>query len=195
MRQITSNQDKITKKHIINRISDLPGGISLTVADLVVGNVVYEATPVSAPTDGKRTVCKQAILLTGSTTTVFRVESGTHHFKTGEYIMQATGGAAYAGTVALAVGEVDGVTYDTITVGTALESATVGTFIYQSSATGATAGALSNTADAILKHPFEVPSYTEVISVKDVHLRADVVANVIGPLYLATLPGIIEVKR
>lgn len=194
MRQITSNSDKLTKKNIINRITDVPGGISLTMADLVVGNVVPEGTPLSAPSSGKRTVCKQAKLLTGSTVTVFRVESGTHQFKTGEYIMQAVGGAAYAGTVATEVGTVDGVVYDTITVSTALESAAVGTFIYQSSATGATAGALSNDADVIIKEAFEVPAGTYVILPADAFIRADVVEGFIGTLHLAQLKGVIECK-
>ncbi len=190
MQQIQTTSDKITKKNIINRISDVPGGVSMTLADLVAGQVVQEAVPLSAPASGKRTVCKQAKLLAGSTTTVFVVDSQLHNFKVGEYLMQAVGGLAYAITDITDNG--DGTS--AITVGTALESGTAGVFIYQSSATGATAGALSNTAKVILKSGFEVPSVAQVIWMKDAQVRADVYAGVIGPLYLATLPGVIEIN-
>lgn len=190
MQQITTTSDKITKKNVINRISDVPGGVSLTLADLVAGQVVQEAVPLTAPSSGKRTVCKQAVLLTGSTTTVFKVDSQLHNFKVGEYLMQVVGGAAYAITDITDNG--DGTT--DITVGTALEAATAGIFIYQSSATGASAGALSNAAEVILKSGFEVPTLAQVIWIKDAHVRADVYAGVIGPLYLASLPGVIEIN-
>lgn len=190
MRQIVSTSDKITKKNVINRISDVPGGVSLTLADLVAGQVVEEATPLTAPSSGKRTVCKSAKLLTGSTTTVFVVDSQLHNFKVGEYLMQAVGGAAYAITTIVDNG--DG-TSD-ITVGTALEAATAGIFIYKSSATGAAAGALNDVPEVIMKDAFEVPSDAQVIWIRDAYVRADVYADVIGPLYLATLPGVIEIN-
>ena len=190
MQQIVTTSDKITKKNIINRVSDVPGGVSLTLADLVAGQVVQEAVPLSAPSSGKRTVCKQAVLLAGSTTTVFVVDSQLHNFKVGEYLMQAVGGLAYA--IDTITDNGDGTT--DIEVGTALESGTAGVFIYQSSATGATAGALSNAANVIMKDGFEVPSVAQVIWIKDAQVRADVYAGVIGPLYLASLPGIIEIQ-
>jgi hypothetical protein len=197
MRQITKTQDALTKKNIINRISDVPGGISIVLSTLVAGNIVLEGTPLAAPVDGKREICKQAKLLAGSTTTVFRVESGTHHFKVGENAMQVVGGAAYAITLITVAAGVDGngVTYDEITVGTALESGAAGTFIYQSSAAGAAAGALTNEADTILKEAFEAPAATEiyVIYMADAFVRADVVEATIGALYLATL-NVSEVK-
>lgn len=190
MQQITSNSDKLTKKNIINRVSDVPGGVSLTIADLVAGQIVEEATPLTAPSSGKRTVCKQAKLLTGSTTTVFVVDSELHNFKLGEYLMQVVGGAAYAITDITDNG--DGTS--NITVGTALEAATAGIFIYKSSATGATAGALNDVAEVILKDAFEVPSAAQVIFIKDAQVRADVYADVIGPLYLAQMAGILEIN-
>lgn len=190
MQQITSQSEKLTKKNIINRISDVPAGVSLAMANLIVGNVVPEGTPLSAPASGVRTVCKQAVLLAGSTTTVLVVETGTHQFKAGEHVMQAVGGVG--ATISGIVDNGDGTT--SITVGTALESAAAGTFIYQSSAAGATAGALTNEADTILKEGFEVPSATQVIYMADAFTRADVLQNAIGDLYLATLKGIIVIK-
>ena len=198
MQQIQTSSSVQTPKNIKHRISDVQGGVSLTVADLVAGNIVEEATPLTAPASGKRTVCKQAKLLSGSTTTVMRVKSGTHHFKTGDIIFQVVGGAAYACTVALEVGEVGGVTYDTITVGTALESGAEGTWIYQSSVSageGAATGALENTADAILAVAFEAPTAANTVYyLTRALLRADVVQDCIGTLYLASLKGVIEIK-
>lgn len=188
MQQIVKTQDALTKKNIINRISDIPGGVSLTLADLPVGAVIVEGTPLQAPSSGKRTVCKQAQILAGSTTTVFVVSTATNPFKVGDYLMQQTGGAAYAITDVTDNG--DGTT--DLTVGTALESATAGTWLYQSSATGATAGAVYE-ADAILKFAFEVPSASQVIWQADAYLRADVLEGVIAPLYLATV-DVKEVK-
>lgn len=188
MQQITKSSEVLTKKNIINRISDIPGGVSLALSTLVAGNYVLEATPLAAPVDGKRKVCKQAAILDGSTTTVFRVESKMHNFKVGDILMQEDGGAAYAITaISVAAGEVDGKTYDTLTVGTALESGAEGTFIYESSAAGAAAGALENEADVIIKEAFQVPSTDQVIYMADAQLRADVVENCIGALYLADL--------
>jgi len=59
MQQITSASEKLTKKNIINRVSDIPGGISLTIADLVVVSVEQEGPPLTAPSGGKRTVCSR----------------------------------------------------------------------------------------------------------------------------------------
>lgn len=190
MQQIQSNSDKLTKKNIINRISDVPGGISLVLTNLVAGQVVEEGTPLTAPASGKRTVCKQAKLLTGSTTTILNVDSALHNFKVGDHVMQQVGGVG--ATISDITDNGDGTT--SITVGTALESAAAGTFIYQSSAAGATAGALSNIAEVILKDAFEVPVNAQVIYMKDAFVRADVYANVIGPLYLADLSGVLEIN-
>lgn len=142
MRQITSTSDKLTKKNIINEVSALPAGISLILSTLTVGKVVAQATPLTAPTDGKRTICKQAKILTGSTTTVFIVETDTNNFKVGEFIGRITGGLAYAITDITDLG--DGTT--TITVGTALESATVGEFLYEMAAEATTLDATLNIA-------------------------------------------------
>lgn len=190
MRQIQSNSDKITKKNVLNRVSDVQGGVSLNLSNLVAGQIVEEGTPLTAPTAGKRTVCKQAKLLTGSTTTVLVVDSASHNFAVGDIVMQQVGGVG--ATITDVTDNGDGTA--SITVDTALESATAGVFIYESSAAGATAGALANTADVILKDGFEVPANQQVIYIRDAYVRADVHADVIGPLYLADIPGVIEIK-
>ncbi len=184
MQQILKTSDLIAKKNIINRISGVPGGVSLAVTNLVAGSVIPEGIPISAPSSGVRTICKQAQLLTGSTTTALVVATQANQFKVGDGIMQAVDGASY--DVDTVEDEGDGTT--TVTVGTALESATVGTWIYESSgAEGARTGALENAPDVILKAAFVVPSTTQVILIKDALVRADVHENVIGPLNLATL--------
>jgi len=190
MIQITSTSEKLAKKNIINRISDVPGGVSVVLSTLVVGNVVAEGTPLSAPTNGKRTVCKQAKVLAGPSTTEIPVEAGTHHFKVGDFVGSIVGGKAYAITE---IPTANGI--DTITVGTAIDLPVEGAFIYEMAAEAAAdTSALKNTPDAILKEAFEVPSAAQVIYVVDAFLRADVVQSCIGSVYLALLKGILEVK-
>ena len=183
MRQITSASEKITKKNIINRISDIPGGISILLATLVVGRVVQEATPLTAPASGKRTVCKQAKILAGSTTTAIKVEELTHHFKVGEFIGTKLLGKAYAIT---SIDNAAGV--DTLNVGTAIDTPTTGDFIYEMAAEAASnTSALENTPEVIVKSPFEVPSLAQVIWMGDALMRADVAEASIGSVYRATL--------
>lgn len=183
MIQIVKTSEKLTKKNIINRISDIPGGVSLTLADLVVGSVVLEGTPLSAPSSGKRTVCKQAIILAGSTTTAIKVEELTHNFKVGDFIGTKVGGKAYAIT-----GITNSAGVDTLAVGTAIDTPVAGGFIYEMAAEAATnTSALKNAADVILKTAFQVPASTQVIWIADAYVRADVLEGCIGSEYLATL--------
>jgi len=125
MQQITTKSEKLTKKHIIARISDVPGGVSLVMSTLVAGSVVAQATPLSAPASGKRTVSKQAIILAGSSTTAIKVEELTHQFKVGDFIGVKTAGKAYAITSIANASRVD-----TLTVGTAIDAVTTWAFIY-----------------------------------------------------------------
>jgi len=190
MIQITKTSDKITKKNIVNRYGDIPGGVSVVLSDLPVGAIIPEATPLSVPSSGKRSICKSAVILTGSSTTVFKVASETNQFKVGDFLMRIVGGLAYAITVVTDNGDET----TSLTVGTALESATVGGYIYQAAAQSATTtSALKYTADVILKEGFVVPSASQVIWIADAYLRADVVESSIAPLHLATL-DVKEVK-
>lgn len=132
MQQITKTSDALTKKVIVNRISDVPGGVSLTVADLAAGAVVLEGTPLSAPSSGKRTICKQAKILATSTTTAIKVEAGIHNFKVGDFIGTAPGGKAYSITEITTASGVD-----TLTVGTAIDTPVTGAFIYAMTAEAA----------------------------------------------------------
>lgn len=189
MQQITKTSDKQTKKVIVNRISDVPGGISLDLSNLVAGKTVVEGSALSAPTSGKRSICKQAKVLAGSTPTAINVESASNQFKVGDFIGTKVGGKAYAIS---AITTLNGV--DTIAVGTAIDAPTIGGFVYECAAESALdTSALKNAADAILKEAFDVPSTSQVIYMADAYLRADVLANEIGSEYLATL-DVVEVK-
>jgi len=189
MIQIQKTSDTLTKKNIVNRVSYIPGGVSLALTNLVAGNVVPEGTPLTAPSSGLRTICKQAVVLTGSTTTAIQIEEGTHQFKVGDFIGVKTGGKAYAITD---ISNASGI--DTLTVGTAIGTPVVGGFIYEMAAeAAATTSALKNTADVILETAFIAPSVTNIIFMNDALLRADVLQNVIGSEYLATL-DVKEVK-
>jgi len=190
MKQITTTSEKLTKKNIINRGSDVRGGVSLTIADLVAGSVVPEGTPLTKPASGLRTVCKQAVVLTGSTTTVINVEELTHQFKVGNFIGTKLLGKAYAIT-----GIVNAAGVDAITVGTAIDAPVTGEFIMEMVAQAATnTSALKNTANTITKSGFEVSSDSLVFQAADAFVRADILSGVLAPEYLATLPGVIEIE-
>lgn len=190
MQQIVKTSTGTLAKNILNRISDVPGGVSLVMSTLVAGNIVPEATPLSAPSSGLRKICKQAVILATSTTTAIKVTEGTHHFKVGDFIGVKTAGKAYAIT---SITNSNGV--DTLNVGTAIDTPTTGDFVYEMAAEAASnTSALMNEADVILKEGFTVPSTAQVIFIADAFIKADVVENCIGSEYLATLSGINVIK-
>lgn len=193
MQQITSTSDKLTKKNIQNReqAQMIPGGISVDLSTLNAGVVIPEGNPLTAPSSGLRKVCKQAKILTGSTTTVFKVDTDSNPFKVGEFLGRITGGLAYAITDITNNG--DGTT--SITVGTALETATVGGFLYEMAAQSATTtSALKNSPDCILAYAFQKPTTTQVIFKQDGILIGTVIEGAIGSIYLGLLKGIVESK-
>lgn len=189
MKQITTVSDILTKKNIINRISDVPGGVSLDVTALNSGKIVPEASPISAPISGIRHICKQAKLLAGSALNSLKVDASSNHFKVGNFVGSQTGGKAYPITD---VSEVDGVATLTLSVG--INSAAEGIFIYEMAEQSVTASALKYAADVILKSPFQVPAESQVLWASDAFVRADILEGVIGDLYFATLPGILTIK-
>lgn len=148
MKQISTATDSLTKKNIVNRISDIPGGVSLTVADLVASKIVEEGTPLSAPTSGKRTVCKAAKLVPGVSTTVFKTASETNPFKVGDVVTLGEGMIASA---ILTIETTAGV--DTITTTEAIDDPTGLLWLYQANA--AATGATTYTADATLNIAYD----------------------------------------
>ena len=191
MQVITKTNSKTAKKVILNRVSYIPGGVSIDTSNLVAGSIVHEGTPLTAPTTGKRLLCKQAIILATSTTTAIKVTNGEHHFKVGDFIGVKTAGKAYAIT---GITTSNGV--DTLTVGMAIDTPTVGDFVYEMDAEAASnTSALKNVPDAILENSFIAPAAnSEVIHTASALVRADVLNGNIGSKYLATLPGVINIK-
>ena len=189
MQKIISSTDVAARQVVINRISYVPAGFSLSVAELVAGNILGEGTPLTAPSSGLRKVCKQAIILAGSTTTAVKVDATKNHFKVGDFIGVKTAGKAYAIT---AIATASGVS--TLTVGTAIDAVTEGAFIYQMAAEAA-----SNTS-ALLNSPKVILGTGAVVGAnvawqdESALVRADVYAGNIGSAYLALLPQIAEIE-
>lgn len=189
MKQILSTSEALVKKNVINRVTDVPGGISLNLTDIPVGAVLPEATPIGAPADGKRKPCKQAVITTATSTTVFEVATATNPFAVGDVI-----GTQLSGSAQTITGIVSASGIDTITVGVAIDAGVVGGFLYEMSGVTADASVLAAEADTVLKTAIEKDAASYVIIVNDAHVRADIAAGVVGSLYLATLPGVIEIK-
>jgi len=189
MQKITSQKSATGRLGVINRISYVPAGFSLSVAELIAGNILEEGTPLAAPVAGLRKVCKQAIILAGSTTTAIKVDALKNHFKVGDFIGVKTAGKAYAIT---AIATASGVS--TLTVGTAIDAVTEGAFIYQMAAEAASnTSALLNSPKVILGSGMTVNSDV-AWQTGSALVRADVYTEVVGPAYLALLPQIVEIE-
>jgi len=145
MKEIEVTSDVQTSINIVNieMARDIPGGASVELASLIAGNVIPQGTPLSAPSSGKRYVCKQAVCLAGSTTTVKKVATGSHNFKVGDFLCTKEGGLAYAITTITTSNGVDDITVDT-----AIEANAAGTYIYQALAEAAAVDASLNIAYA-----------------------------------------------
>ncbi len=170
-------------------VSDIHGGVSLDVSDMVVGNIVPEGNPLSIAVAGLRKPCKQAILLAGSTTTVLKIESQYNPFKAGDVIGNAVGGKAYTVQTVTVANDIA-----TVTLNTPIDSAVAGSIVVEMAAEVATDAVLANTPACIVRNAFVVPNQaTKVLIAADGVLRADVKAGFIGADYLSNLKGVIEV--
>lgn len=86
MLKIKRNKDVRAVKCILHRTEDIPGGGTVSVADLG-GSVLYEGTPVGVGSNGLYKVVKTARVVTAAVagTSVYEVAKG-HHFKVGEFL-------------------------------------------------------------------------------------------------------------
>lgn len=187
MEAIVQTSDVSVAINILNieRARDIPAGASIELASLIDGNVIQQATPLAAPATGVRKVCKQAICLTGSTTTVKNVTTGTHNFKVGDILCNVEGGVAYAITGIVTTSGVDA-----ITVGTSIGANAAGSFIYEAAATSAsTTSAFKNKPVCIAGKAFKVDQ-SKVVEAIPAYVGASVVSGVIAPLYLAYMKNI-----
>ena len=132
MLKITRNSDSRVIKAMVHRLADIPGGVTVSVADLG-GAVLLEGTPVAyAVADAMFHVCKTAKMVTEAAidAVVYEVAKG-HHFKVGDYF--ATEGAN--GKQITAIDKTTNADKDVITVGTTLGVVTaVGVVAFQAAA-------------------------------------------------------------
>lgn len=193
MQQIVSTESLESRINILKNVSIIEAGVVLDNASLVDGVVVMEAQPISAPVSGVRYICKQALMVsTTSTATSAVCSTGQHHFKVGDIAMYKTGQAAHKIT-SITANATTGV--DAIVVATSI--GTVGTWLYQAStvATATAGGALKYSADAIIKSAFTADALDTVGNFKAATMRADIVEDCIATEYLSTLKGVFEQKR
>lgn len=115
--KITRSADSRVIKAILHRIADVPGGVTVSVADLG-GAALKEGTPLAyVASDGMYHVCKTAKLVTAAAidAVAYEVEKGSH-FKVGDRF--ATEGAN--GQLITAIDKTTNADKDVITVGTTL---------------------------------------------------------------------------
>ncbi len=128
--KIDRKKDSRVVKCILHRVADIPGGVTVSVADLG-GSALFEGTPIGGKgSDGIYKVCKTAQIITDATATAtaYEVAKG-HHFKAGDRF--ATDAAN--GQQITSIDKSDPAK-DTITVGTTLGVAiTAGTCAFESS--------------------------------------------------------------
>lgn len=116
MLKITRNSDSRVIKAILHRIADIPGGVTVSVADLG-GTALVEGTPICVGSEGLYNVMKTGKVVTEySSGTSLEIAKGSH-FKVGDKI------ANEAGTVAAAITAIDkttNATKDVLTLSGAL---------------------------------------------------------------------------
>ena len=126
---IKRQKDNRVVKCILHRVADIPGGVTVKVANLG-GSALFEGTPIGKGSDGVFEVCKTAQIITAATATAteYEVAKG-HHFKVGDRFATA----ACNGQTITAIDKSDAAK-DTITVGTTLGAAiTANTCAFESS--------------------------------------------------------------
>lgn len=128
---IKRQKDNRVVKCILHRVADIPGGVTVKVADLGGGSL-FEGTPIGVDSDGLGHVVKTAQIITEAATsaTSFDVAKG-HHFKVGDRFATAD----CNGQTITAIDKTDA-SKDVITVGTALSTTAkvnAGTCAFESS--------------------------------------------------------------
>ena len=153
------------------------GGFKLDTTDLVAGAILVAGTPIAFDEATRlakpvKTAVLQADAANNATN--YRVKKG-HLLKVGENFGATKGGAAYAITAI----DTSNPAYDQLTLGTTLGVAlTTGTSLFQSSATGGSAAAVSGVAKGLLFEDTEVEANQSL----SVVLR--------GTVYERRIPGV-----
>lgn len=126
--RIQRKKDNRVVKCVLHRVADIPGGVTIKVADLG-GNALFEGTPLAKGANGLFRVVKTAQIVTNAADDAvsYDVAKG-HHFKVGDRFATAS----CNGQVITAIDKSDSAK-DVITVGTTLGAAiTAGTCAYES---------------------------------------------------------------
>lgn len=89
---IKRKKDNRASKCILHRTADIPGGVSISVAQLG-GLVLLEGTPIGKGNDGLYNVCKTAVVTGTRGTNEIKVAKG-HHFLVGDVIFCVKPGEA-----------------------------------------------------------------------------------------------------
>lgn len=81
---IKRQKDNRVVKCILHRVADIPGGVTVSVANLG-GSALFEGTPIGKGKDGLFEVCKTAQVVTDAAAdaVAYEVAKG-HHFKVGD---------------------------------------------------------------------------------------------------------------
>ena len=131
--QIIRKADKRVVKAFTTKCADIPGGVTVSSADLVQP-ILLEGTPVGKGADNLYHVIKTAVATatSGSTATTYTVAKG-HDFKVGDVI--ATGLKKKASTISSIATSEDDATMDVITCSATLgEGVAVGDVLIQAKA-------------------------------------------------------------
>jgi hypothetical protein len=115
---IKRQKDNRVVKCILHRVADIPGGVTVSVANLG-GSALFEGTPIGIGANGLYVVCKTAQIITAAAAdaVTYEVAKG-HHFKVGDRF--ATD--ACNGQIITAIDKSDAAK-DIVTVGTTLGAA------------------------------------------------------------------------
>lgn len=155
MMTVRKRKDVITKKCILKKVADIPGGVDVSVAPLG-GDFLFEGTPISLPVNGKSNVIKYAKVVTAATNTATKIEIEKYsHFKVGDFVMASVGAKAYAITAI----DTSSSAKDVITLGTTLGVAIdKNSFIMEAAAESAEAtSALKYVPGAIVGSGYQIP--------------------------------------
>lgn len=122
MLTIKRKSDSRVVKCILHRTADIPGGVTINVANLG-GSAVFEGTPLAKGTDGLFEVIKTAQVVTAATSGATKLEVAKgHHFVVGDYIAF---GSANKGVQISAIDKTDA-TKDVLTIAALASAVAIG---------------------------------------------------------------------
>lgn len=131
---IKRKKDNRVVKCILHRVADIPGGVTVSVANLG-GSALFEGTPLAVGSDGMFVVVKTAQIVSAANATAktYEVAKG-HHFVVGDRFATAE----CAGQIITSIDKSDPAK-DVITVGTTLGAAiNAGTCAFESNGSDST---------------------------------------------------------